>query len=325
MPTNEYHLILENFPAKPGSIPLRLSNKLGERILGLAVGVVRFNFEGRSDRPGKVPEWVKAATDVAWTALEHDGKTGLVLEAPQLGDVLSGRDYEGFFQEPTAAADIAHESAISLAIAAVQQATSGQSQIASGGLVDRGVLQQIKRFADIFPPGSNSASLLIHNESPTSNIVISRQVLRGISSRALVAPAPEPTRIAGLLEAMQYSAADARIIVGNRRVKLHIPVSMLQDLGHFFGHEVFVQGVANFNVDGQLTSIEVRDITSATGKQLALFNQVPRSSAILPSIESMRNEQGYNGNDAMRRRRIAQEIDIEESFEDLLQQLGDIS
>jgi hypothetical protein len=324
MPTNEYHLILENFPARPGSIPLRLANKLGERILGLAVGVVRFSFEGRSDRPGKLPEWVKAATDVTWTALEQNGRTGLVLEAPQLGDVLSGQDFAGFFQEPATTVDVAHESAISLAISAIQQVTGRQGQAMNGGLVDKGVLQQIQKFSEIFPSGSNAASLLIHNESPTSNVVISRQILRDINSRALVAPSPEPVRVAGLLESMQFSAADARVIVGNKRIKLHIPVSMLQALGQFFGHEVFVQGIANFNVDGQITSIEVRNITSATGQQLALFNYVPISSSALPSLDFIGREQGYRGNESIRRRRIAEDIGIDEPFEDLLQQLRDI-
>lgn len=325
MRPNEYHLILENFPTAPGKIPLRLAGKLSERLMGLVVGVVRLNFEGRSDRPGKQPEWVKTATEVVWTALESDGKTGLALQAPQLGEALADKEYQGFFQEESqATSDVEHESALGLTIEAIKQATGQSVAPANGGLVDKGVLHQIQRLSEVFPAGISGASIILHNEKPTSSVLINRQVLKNLTSQVLVAPAPERIQVAGQLEAMQFSAADARVIVGNRKIKVHIPVGMLHGLGQFFGNDVLVQGIANYNVAGQVTSIEASNLIAASGKQLALFGNVPGSFATLPSVGQLKSEQSYKTNEATKRRELARQMNIQEPFEDLLKQLRDI-
>ncbi|WP_375419174.1 hypothetical protein [uncultured Hymenobacter sp.] len=323
MRPNEYHVILQNFPTTPGKLPLRLMGPLSERLLNLAVSVVRLNFEGRSDRPGKQPEWVRSAADISCTALERDGKTGLSLEAPQLGNVLVGGAYQEFFKEPLGTGDVARESALGLTIQAIQQATGQIVSPNSGGLVDRGVLRQMQNLADLFPADDDEASLLIHNEQPSSRVVINRRVLRELKTSGVQIPAPERVQISGQLEAMQFSAADARVVVGNRKIRIHVPTPLLHGLGQFFGQNVLVQGQANFNAAGQITAIEAKSIAEATPQQLTFFQQLPRSLSTAPSLDQLRKEQNYKGNDVARMRQLAREMNIQASYEDLLEQLRD--
>ncbi len=320
---NEYHVIFQNFPTTPGKLPLRLMGQLSERLINLAVGVVRLNFEGRSDRPGKAPDWVKTATDVTCTALEGDGKTGLALEAPQLGNVLVGSAYQEFFQEPLGTGDVARESALGLTIQAIQQATGQVIAPSGGGLVDRGVLRQLQHLSELFPSGDDEASLLIHNEQPTSRVIINRKVLRELKASGVQVPSPERVQVSGQLEAMQFSAADARVVVGNRKIRVHVPAPLLRSLGQFFGQDVLVQGVANFNAAGQITAIEAKSITEATAQQLSFFQQLPRSLNTAPSIDQLRKEQNFKGNDVAKVRQLAREMNIEQSYEELLEQLRD--
>jgi hypothetical protein len=323
MRPNEYHVILQNFPVAPGKLPIRVVGPLSEQLLKLAVGVVRLNFEGRSDRPGKQPEWVQTATDINYTALEStsNGQTGLALEAPQLGDVLVGGAYQGFFQEPLGTGDVARESALGLTIQAIQQATGQVVALAGSGLVDRGILRQLQNMAELFPVGNDQASLLIHNQQEASRVVINRKVLRELRTSGVQIQAPERVQVSGQLEAMQFSAADARVIVGNRKIRIFIPPALLRGLGQFFGQNVLVQGMANYNVAGQITAIEAKTITEATPQQFTLFQQLPRSMSTAPSLEQLRKEQKYKGNDVAKVRQLAREMNIKESYEELLQQL----
>lgn len=323
---NHYELVFENFPIPKGKIPLALLARLERGLTGLAGGVVRLLLEGRSDRPGGTPVWLQQATELQITDMVR-GTARLKLDAPRLADLLAGRQLDLFGQ-----AVPQEESAYGLVISALREATKqvlpnqiGQpANNAAGRLLDRGVLHRMEALEKLFP--SNEARIVFHNQRPDSTVLLSRETLGVLKATEEDIPEPQLVSFIGKLDSLSDSNKLIKVRVENRTVRVSVKKRAFDPdmLGSLYTKEVTIQGLGNYNALRQLVGVEATYIGPVEEQAPALLRQVPISTTGRLDVQGLRERQSFRGTDLTEMLRLASQMEVPQSYEELRHQLADL-
>jgi hypothetical protein len=317
---NHYELAFENFPIPKGKIPLSLLTRLERGLTGLAGGVVRLLLEGRSDRPGSNPMWLQQATELQLTDMVQ-GTTRLKLDAPRLADSLVGRQLDLFGQ-----AVPQEESAYGLVITALREATK-QGHVtgnAAGRLLDRGVLHRMEALGKLFP--SNEARIVFHNQRPESTVLLNRETLGVLKATEEDIPEPQLVSFIGKLDSLSDSSKLVKVRVEGRTVRVSVKKRAFDPdmLGALYTKEVTVQGLGNYNALRQLVGVEATYIGPVEEQAPALLRHIPLSTTGRLDVQSLRERQSFQGSDLTEMLRLASQMEVPQSYEELRHQLTDL-
>lgn len=321
---NHYELAFENFPIPKGKIPLALLAQWQGVLAGLAGSIVRLLLEGRSNRSGSVPLWLQQVVELQLTAIVQ-GTTRLKLDAPRLIDLLAGRQLDLFGQTLPQ-----EESAYGLMIAALREATKQGAQQtaqptadAAGRLLDRGVLHRMEALGKLFP--SNEAQIIFHNQRPENTVLLNRETLGVLKATEEDIPEPQLVSFVGKLDSLTDSSKLVKVKVEGRTVKVSVKKRAFDpaELGKLYAQEVTVQGLGNYNALRQLVGVEATYIGPADEKAPALLRQVPLPTTGRLDVQGLRERQGFRGTDLNEMLRLASQMDVPQSYDELRRQLFD--
>ncbi len=322
---NHYELVLEDFPGTKGRIPLSLLARVEHVFAGLAGGVLRLLLEGNSHRPGKAPAWLRAATELELTG-KKAGETSLRLEAPQLRSLplLHGKQLDLF--TPEMAAD---ESAYGLLIAALREATKQGPQPTApdpraARLLDRGLLHRMGELEQLLP--TDEATIRLHNQRADSRVALSRETLGLLKATEDDIPPPRQVAFVGTLEILNNASKLVRVRTENRLVKVSTRHHAFDaaTLGTLYTREVAVQGMGNFNALRQLVGVEATYIGPALQEGPTLLRQLPQPIGRRLDVRALREKQGFRGTDLATMLRLAEEMAVPESADELRRQLREL-
>ena len=322
---NHYELAFENFPLPEGKISLAHLARLAKELTGLADGVVRLLVQGSSQRRSATPAWLQQATTLQITSMVA-GTARLQLDAPRLDGLLRGQQLDLFGQ-----AVPADESAYGLVIAALREATkqgatasaNPTAENAAGRLLDRGVLHRMEALGKLFP--TNEAQIIFHNQQPENTVLLNRTTLGVLKATEEAIPEPQLVSFVGKLDSLTDSSKLVKVKVEGRTVKVSIKKRAFDpaELGKLYAQEVAVQGMGNYNALRQLVGVEATYIGLVEGMAPAFLRQVPLATTGQLDVLSLRTQQGFRGTSLDEMLRLARQLDVPQSYEELYRQLTD--
>lgn len=321
---NHYELAFENFPVPKGKVSLARLAQLEREFALLAACVVRLLLRGSSTSSGSI-SWMHQATELQLTGMVQ-GTSRLKLDAPRLVDLLGGKQLDLFGQ--TVPQD---ESAYGLVIAALREATKQGSlapptqaaEKAAGRLLDRGVLHRMETLVKLFP--TNEAQIIFHNQRPENTVLLNRDILGALKATEDDIPEPQLVSFVGKLDSLTDSSKLVKVRVEGRTVKVSVKKRAFDPalLGSLYAKDVTVQGMGNYNALRQLVGVEATYIGPADDKAPALLRQVPRPTTGRLDVQGLRERQGFRGTDLSEMLRLAKQMDVPQSYEELRNQLTD--
>ena len=305
---------LKGFDVEEGKIPFSLLCKLSDEIIKISEGALRLYLEGSSVlKRGKTPDWLKASIDFKWSGLSK-GSTVLKMEAPLLGETLKSLQYVLFHDPETE--DITHDTAFSLAMLAYDKAIKNDQGTT---LLDKSLLKEMLNIKKLV--SNESTRIEVSCPSVKRKISLNKQNFEKIKTLETSTPEPVKIKLSGKLDVMKHTHSQLEIISNEKKVKVILPESFrIDEMKQFFGREVTIQGLANFNPARQIVSIELADIKAATGKDV-FFRQIPHLLKEKTDIKQLIAEKNYRGFDKVRFNKLIDELDIAEPLEDLINSL----
>jgi hypothetical protein len=309
------HIIrLTGFDMEEGKIPFSLLCQLSEQITKISESTLRLYIEGNSLlKRGKMPDWLKSSLDFTWAGMTK-GSTVLTMEAPLLSDTLKNTQYPLFNDLGTE--DYTNDSAFTLAMVAYGKAVSDEKET---DLLDKHLLKEMMTFKKLV--SGNKAT--IHMTCPDNNreAVLSRENFEKIKILEISTRAPLKTKISGKLDMMKHSSSVLEILSDKRSIKVKLPDTIrMEEIKVFFGSQVTVTGMANFNPANQLVSILMADIKGANQEDI-FFIQLPKVLKEKTEIKQLIKEKNYKGFNKTRFDKLIDELEVEEPIETLLNAL----
>jgi hypothetical protein len=129
-------------------------------------------------------------------------------------------------------------------------------------------------------------------------------------------------RISGKLDVMRHTTAQLEIVTEKARIRALLSNEVTFEMVKpFFGENVSIIGDANFNPSHGITSIELSSIEKAKAGD-SFFNQL--DNIILKDKTDLKQlivEQNYKGVSTTRFKSLIDELQVDESVEDLLNML----
>ncbi|MCE2996217.1 MAG: hypothetical protein LW863_11490, partial [Flammeovirgaceae bacterium] len=118
---------------------------------------------------------------------------------------------------------------------------------------------------------------------------------------------------------MKHSNHQLELLVdGTKRIRAILNDQLaVSDLTAFFGKELTVSGIANYNPSGDVISFEISGYKSANKKE-TYFNQLPVPLFEETDLKRIAQQQNYKGYQSDKVKNIAGKMEIEDSLEDLL-------
>jgi hypothetical protein len=311
---HEHRIILKNFDLEDGKISFSKLQELQEKLTALAEGAVLNLIEGRS-KPGrgKKPKWLKEVLDFNLSGL-HAGSTVLELEAPEISQVYTGKQL-GIFDDPDAD-KLLNESAFGLASYLYDKAISEPE---SSGMLDKYLLQKIIGFKNILDNTQSEIRLVSNGDGLVKSVSIQKKSLESISITEQKTRESVKTSVTGILDVLRHKKGQMEIITtGDQRIRAFPANNMnIKNLKNFFGEKVKIAGLAHFKTDGNFKYIEILDIKPAeAGEESVVEMTLPIFDDI--DLKRLAKEQEWQGFNEVRFRKIIQELQIEETPEELL-------
>lgn len=314
---NHYELAFASFPTPAGAVSLARLAALQHVLAALAESIVWLLLRGHSQRQQKTPSWLLQALDLQLTSKAADASR-LRLDAPHLRDLLAGQQLDMF------GAGVPNEaSAYGLVIAALREAThQGPSRPDAGTLLDRGVLRRMETLEKLFP--TNEAQIIFHNQQPENTVLLNRQTLGALKATEENIPEPQLVSFLGKLDALTDSSKLVRVKTDNGTVRVSVKKRTFDpaELGKLYAQAVTVQGMGNFNALGKLVGVEATYIGLADEKMPALLRQVPQPTTGRIDVRALHERQDFRGTSLGEMLRLARQMEVPQSFEELRDQLS---
>ena len=309
------HIIrLKGFEFEEGKIPFSLLCQLSNQIKKISEGTLRLYIEGNSLlKRGTMPEWLKSSLDFTWSGLSK-GSTILKMEAPLLKDTLMSIQYPLFNE--LGSEDFSKDTAFSLAMAAYQKAISAEKET---DLLDKFLLNEMLTFRKIV--AKEKTSIQMSCPANKRKAILNKENFEKISILEVTTPPPIKVKVNGKLDMMKHSSSLLEILSGTRIIKVKLPENMkIEDIKSFFGKQISITGLANFNPAHELVSILLSDIQSLSQEDL-FFTQRPKVLKDKTDLKQLISEKKYKGTDKTKLDSLIDEMAVEEPIEVMLNAL----
>jgi len=314
---HKHRIILKNFDLENGKISFSKLSELQDKLTALAEGAVLSLIEGRS-KPGRPqkPKWLKEVIDFQISGLNH-GSTILEIEAPEISQVYQRKQF-GIFDEPEAE-KLLNESALGLASYIYDKAIS---QPESSGMLDKYLLQKITAFDKVLDNDNSEIELISKSHSQVKSVSIRKETLQKVQIAEQKTRESVKTAITGMLDVMRHKKEQMEIVTtGDQRIRAFPGKNMnIKNLKTFFGEKVKITGMAHFKTDGSFKFIEIIDIQSA-GAEDQTIEEVTLPIFEDIDLKRLAKEQEWQGFNEGKFKRDINDLNIEESVEEMLDAL----
>jgi hypothetical protein len=253
-----HKITLAGFAIENGKIPFSMLNELSEHLLKVAGGALRLYVDGNSQAgPGKEPEWLKKSLDFHLVGLKN-GSTVLEVEAPLLKETLSN------------------------------------AQFPLTDLLDKHLLKEMMGFKKFL---SDDARISIDFANTGKQIVLEKENISRIKALEESTPKSIKIKLTGKLDVMRHTRSQLEIITPDKRIRATLAQKFsIDEAKSFFGQEITVTGIANYNPAGQITSIELQTISKANENDTFFKTTVaPLQQQV--SLKLLAKEKKYKGSD----------------------------
>ncbi|TVR37242.1 MAG: hypothetical protein EA390_00195 [Balneolaceae bacterium] len=313
----KHRIILKNFDLEDGRISFSKLQELQEKLTALAEGAVLNLVEGRS-KPGRGqrPKWLKKVTDFQITGLSA-GSTILDIEAPEIAKVYQSKQF-GIFDDPEAET-LLQESAFGLASYVYEKAIT---QPESSGLLDKYLLQKITDFNKILDTNKSEIEFISTGQNKVKSVTIQKKTLAKVSITEQKTRDSVKTSVSGTIDVLRNRKEQLEILTDEGKIYRAYPGNNLniKKLKTFFGEKVRVTGLAHFKTDGNLKYFEILDIQSAGAEDrvaeeltLPIFEDI--------DLKRLAKEQEWQGFNERKFKQEINDLNIEESLEEMLELL----
>ena len=305
---------LKNFEFANGEIPFSVLSKITEQLRKVSEGALRLYIEGRSsNKRGRDPEWVEKSLDFTLSGIKK-GSTILEVKAPYLTETLG--NYQQPLYDELGLDSLTNQTAIGLAIAAYEKATENPDNIDT---LDKNLLKIMLGFNKFF--GHDTKASININGTSKQKITIAPNTLQKIKLLEEKTPADQKIKITGKLEMMKHSNNLLELVNENGKFKAHLSHDYsFEKALPFFGKEITCAGLAHFNPKGQISSIEITDITAAD-KSASYFTNTSFAIQEKLDLTELAAKQSYKGTSSAKINMLIKEIDVDDDLETLLQTL----
>lgn len=306
------HIIrLQGFDLDNGKISFSLLRKLNERLIRLSESTLLSFVEGNSTiKPGKHAEWLSKSLDFQLSGIKQ-GSTVLEVEAPILKDTISNMQVPIFSDQSIE--DVEKNSALGLGVVAFHQALSEKLD---SSLLDKQLLKEMQEFGDLLKKKGSSIEFSVSRSSKP--LRLKKESIDKIKSIEEKTPASIKTKVTGILDMLKHSNNQIELIAGEKRIRAILSDKLrMKELKDFFGAEVTVIGRAHFNPLGQVTALEITGFKKVNKKEL-YFDQLPKPLFEETNLKRIAETQKYRGYSSDKVKKAIDELEVEESLEDLL-------
>lgn len=300
---------LKGYETDKGKIPFSLLKGLGEQLTRLAESTLLSYFEGNSKvKRGKASEWLTKSIEFNLTGI-REGSTVLDIEAPVLSESI-GNIQLPIFQD-IESNKLKETSALDLSFSAYKQALENPE---NSYILDKNLLKEITKFNKIL---KSEKTELVFTSGKTKQIV-SKASLSKIKILEEKTPPSFKARITGKLDVLQHSKSQLEIITDGKKIRAKLSDSLhFDDVFEFFGQDVSISGIANFNPARNITSFEIIAIKKAESVD-EYFRNIPQPIFEEFDLNRVAESKDYRGTDTGK---ILGKWPGEESTDELLELL----
>jgi hypothetical protein len=304
-------LKLNGFDFENGKIPFSVLNRLSTHLIKMAEETLLLYVEGLSRiKRGKHPDWLEKSLDFSWCGIKK-GSTVLEVEAPFLKDTLDNAQIP-IYQDPKLES-IENDTAISLSMFAFERAISGDKDTP---LLDKYLLNTMHGFKRFLKDKKCSIDILFQPKNKILNI--SDDNLSSIKKIEEKTPERMKVRVTGKLDLMKHSSSLLEIITSNRKIRAILSKNIsFSDVKEFFGEDITITGMANYNPFGNMTSIELLNVKKSTQND-DYFRRIQQPLSLEFDLKQKIKEKNYKGFDKVKFDKLINEMAVEEPIEELL-------
>jgi len=260
-----------------------------------------------------MPDWLKSSLEFTWSGLAK-GSTILKMEAPLLKDTLKNIQYPLFTDLGTE--DFSADTALTLAMVAYQKAISADKET---DLLDKYLLNEMLTFKKLVT--KDKATIQMNCPANKREAILNKENFEKIRVLEVTTPAPIKVKVNGTLDMMKHSNSLIEILSETKCIKVKLPEYIkIEDIKQFFGNQVTVIGLANFNPAHQLVSILLSDIQSPSEEDV-FFKRIPKILKEKTEIRQLITEKDYKGFNKTKFDKLIDEMAVEEPIEVMLNAL----
>ena len=310
--TIRHTIRLQGFELENGKISFSLLAKLNEQLLRLAESTLRSFVNGNSTlKRGKQAEWLTQSLDFNLSGIKP-GSTILEVDAPLLKETMANMQVPMFGDLPID--EVTSNSALGLGLYAFDKAIQGDMH---SSILDKHLLKEMRHFGKFL--NKKGSSIEIQSGRKSKTIRLKKEVIEKIKTIEEKTPASIKTKVTGMLDVLKHSNNQLELIVDEtNRIRAVLSEQVaISELTHFFGKEVTVSGTANYNPSGGIISFEISGY-KPVNKREKYFSQLPKPLFEETDLKRIANEQNYKGYHTEKVKKIAGQMDVEESLESLL-------
>lgn len=313
----EVHIIkFTGFEMEKGKIPFSLLIEFGEQLKKIAEGCLRLYVEGKSfPKKGRLPEWLSASLDFNFAGLKK-GSTILEIEAPVLKNTLHQVQLPIYYD--LEANEVMGNTALSLAMVGYDKAFCNS---ADTNLLDKHLLKEMMVFNKLLE--NEKCSINFSTKNKNFQISLTKSNFTKVKKLEENTPHPIKMKITGKLDVMKHTNAQLEIVTEKGRIRALLTNDITFDkVKPFFGDKISIIGEVNFNPARSITSVELLSIEKAKeGDRFftQLGNMIIKEKT---DIKQLMVEQNYKGINTARFNSIIDDLQVEESVDDLLNMLS---
>jgi hypothetical protein len=313
----ETHIIkFAGFEMEKGKIPFSLLLEFGTQLRKIAEGSLRLYVEGKSfSKKGRLPDWLSASLDFNFAGLKK-GSTILEIEAPVLKNTLRQVQLPIYYD--LEANEVMENTALSLAMVGYEKAFLDS---VNTNLLDKHLLKEMMVFNKLLL--SEKCSIDFSTKNKNFHVSLTKDNFTKVKKLEENTPQPIKMRITGKLDVMKHTTAQLEIVTEKGRIRALLNNDITFDkVKPYFGDNVSIIGEVNFNPAHAITSVELISIEKAKEGD-NFFTQL--GNILIKDktdIKQLIVEQDYKGVNENRFDMVINELQIEESIDDLLNMLS---
>lgn len=310
--TVKHTVRLQGFDLENGKISFALLAELNAHLLRLSECTLRSLVSGNSTlKRGKAADWLKRSLDFQLTGI-REGSTILDVDAPILKETLGNVQIPLFSDKPID--DLTKTSALGLGLYAFEHAINGD---VNSPILDKHLLVEMQDFGKFLKKKGSSIELSSGRKSKPIKLRI--EVIEKIKSIEEQTPSSIKTKVSGVLDVLKHSNNQLELIVDDtKRIRAILCDKLnIGELTSFFGKKLTVTGTANYNPSGAIISFEILSYKPVEVKE-AYFNQLPKPLFEDTNLQRIIESQNYKGYKSDKVKKLVEQLEVEESLEELL-------
>jgi hypothetical protein len=288
MNIQKHEIRLESDQHFDGRLP---THHLGFLLAELPVvirGSVSMAFRNRSKAPGKLPGWLRRASDLRFTGHGGNGVTHLRFELPILEDAANEvYEQKDLFDSGRPDGKL---TGLDLFMGVVRDIDAVQ---ADSNAFDPQLLHQFRKFNRFFKCGPFSG-FQIEGSQPDSRAKtrVTRSTIENSDRLYGRTPAPQRVRLVGNLDGMEASTQRFSLLLDSgERIAGVYPEELSDRLQRLWRKRVLVLGTSVFRASGNILRVEAESIDDGANAS-SLFSTLPIASSGRLDKNRLRKPQG---------------------------------